>query len=479
MSKPLEDITPVAIIGAGIGGIMAAINLQQKIGFNDYKIYEKANDVGGTWRQNTYPGCSSDVPVHLFSLSTEPNPDWDYLFGSYSEIQAYWKNLAKKHDIESRISYGSEMTSAVWNEDTSDYTLNIKNIQTGGVRRVKAKVVISAIGIFHHPRWPDIPGRESFRGVSLHAQAWDHSVKMSGKRVGLIGNGCAGSQILPVISEDSSTTVTNFCRTPSWYVGRSQVKIPERLKWLFRNIPATLKIFRYLLAGFIEFNYQSLRNYPWTRYFQKRMQKYAIQYIRKTAPERYHADLVPSYQMGCKRPIADPGYLSALHRPNINLEWDPIIKIIPEGVVTKSGNTSSIFCVLQLGRKYELDILCFATGFEVERSFVLDIRGLGGLTLQEYYDREGGPTGYLGTTIPWFPNWFTLFGPNTIGTICLTYSEQLQINYAIQLIEPILKGQVQRFSPRPERVKVWNDWLQSYLSKDIYAGCASYYLHTV
>ncbi|CAE6473701.1 unnamed protein product [Rhizoctonia solani] len=365
MSKPLEDITPVAIIGAGaksIGGIMAAINLQQKIGFNDYKIYEKANDVGGTWRQNTYPGCSSDVPVHLFSLSTEPNPDWDYLFGSHSEIQAYWKNLAKKHDIESRISYGSEMTSAVWNEDTSDYTLNIKNIQTGGVRRVKAKVVISAIGIFHHPRWPDIPGRESFRGVSLHAQAWDHSVKMSGKRVGLIGNGCAGSQILPVISEDSSTTVTNFCRTPSWYVGRSQVKIPERLKWLFRNIPATLKIFRYLLAGFIEFNYQSLRNYPWTRYFQKRMQKYAIQYIRKTAPERYHADLVPSYR-----------------------------------------------------RKYELDILCFATGFEVERSFVLDIRGLGGLTLREYYDREGGPTGYLGTTIPWFPNWFTLFGPNTIG----------------------------------------------------------------
>ncbi|KAF8681433.1 hypothetical protein RHS04_03704 [Rhizoctonia solani] len=392
MLETPKDITPVAIIGAGIGGIVAAISLQQKIGLNNYKIYEKANDVGGTWRQNTYPGCSSDVPVHLFSLSMDPNPDWSHVFGSYSEIQAYWKHLSIKHGIEPHINYNREVLSAIWNEDASCYTLNIKDTQTGV--------------------WPEIPGRESFRGISLHAQAWDHSVEMSGKKVGLIGNGCAGSQILPCISEDRSTVVTNFCKTPSWYVGR-----------------------------------------------------YAINYIKSTAPEKHHANLLPKYPMGCKRPIADPDYLSALHRPNVNLEWDPIVEIIPEGVITKCG------------RKYELDVLCFATGFDVESSVVLNVQGRNGLTLKEYYAREGGPTGYLCTTVPGFPNWITLFGPNTIGTVSLVYSDELQMNYAVQLIEPVLREQIQNFSPKADKVEAWNHWLQSYLSKDIYTGCATYYLH--
>ncbi|CAE6343591.1 unnamed protein product [Rhizoctonia solani] len=465
MLKTHEDVIPVAIIGAGIGGITAAISLQQKLGLNNYQIYEKANDVGGTWRQNTYPGCSSDVPVHVFSLSTDPNPDWDHLFGSYSEIQAYWKHLAIKYGVESHINYSREVFSAIWDEGASNYTLKIKDTQTGAVTQVRAKVVISAIGIFHYPKWPEIPGRESFKGISLHAQAWDHTVEMSGKRIGLIGNGCAGSQILPCISEDESTIVTNFCKTPSWYVGRRQTKIPEWVKWVFRNVPITLKVFRYITACFVEISYQSLRNRPGARYFQNRVQKYAINYIKNTAPAKYHADLLPNYPLGCKRPIADPGYLSALHRPNVHLEWDPIVRIVPEGVVTKSG------------RKYELDILCFATGFNVESSVVLDVQGRGGLTLKDYYTREGGPTGYLCTTAPDFPNWITLFGPNTIGTVSILYSEELQMNYAIQLIEPVLRGRVQSFSPRPERVEAWNHWLQSYLSKDIYTGCASYYLH--
>ncbi|CEL62231.1 4-hydroxyacetophenone monooxygenase OS=Pseudomonas fluorescens GN=hapE PE=1 SV=1 [Rhizoctonia solani AG-1 IB] len=251
MQKTQEDTVPVVIIGAGIGGITAAISLQRKIGFKNYKIYEKANDLGGTWRQNTYPGCSSDIPVHLFSLSTDPNPDWDHVFGSHSDIKAYWKHLTTQHGIESHIDYNREVISAVWDEDASNYTLNTKNTQTGAVTQVKAKIVISAIGLFQHPKWPEIPGRESFKGISLHAQAWDHSVEMNGKRVGLIGNGCAGSQILPCISQDKSTVITNFCKTPSWYVGRRQTKIPQWPKWMFRNVPVTLKVFRYMLACYV------------------------------------------------------------------------------------------------------------------------------------------------------------------------------------------------------------------------------------
>lgn len=463
MSKTKES-TNIAIIGAGIGGLTAAITLQDKLGLYDYTVFDLASDIGGTWRQNSYPGCACDVPAHWYSLSTDPNPNWTHVFAPRQEIFTYWKGLAKKHNLGPRIKFNTEFVSAVWNENEQNYTLNLRDVKTQELRQVTAKVVISAVGVFHHPRWPDIPGRELFQGDTLHAQMWDHSVNLSGKRVALIGNGCAGSQILPVISEDSSTTVINFCRTPSWYAPRPQAQVPEWLRWTFQRVPFALRAFRYLIAGGTEVAYFHFKRGPISDYFRARLEKALINYMKRTAPEKYHERLTPNYPLGCKRVVADPDYLISLNRPNVDLEWDPIAEITSNGIKTKSG------------KENQFDVICFATGFDIEGSLALDVKGINGQSLQEYYDLEGGPTGYMGTTIPGFPNWITLFGPNTAtGHASVIYGEELQVNYALKLLKPVIQGKISSFVPRNESTRAWNIWLQSGLKHHVWPSCFSWY----
>ncbi|KAF8759819.1 L-lysine 6-monooxygenase (NADPH-requiring) [Rhizoctonia solani] len=384
----------IAIIGAGIGGITAAITLQNKLGLYDYTIYELAPDIGGTWRQNTYPGCACDVPGHWYSLSSEPNPDWSRSFAPREEIYQYWKGLVNKHSIEPHIKFNTEFVSAAWNEKDKSYTMRLRDVKTHQVKEVRAKIVISAVGYFNHPRWPDVPGRETFEGDLLHAQMWDHSVPLSGKRVALIGNGCSGAQILPVISEDSSTKVTNFCRTPSWFVPR-----------------------------------------------------YMTEYIKSVAPAQYHQYLIPNYEVGCKRVVWDPGYLKSLHRPNVEMEWDPIAKILPDGIETVSGH------------KHQFDVIAFATGFDIAQSLVFDLTGTNGQRLQEYYDREGGPTGYLGTTIPGrdlVASETDIFHRPFIGYFCRGAPDGL--HYPASSTN--FGGDVKGLMPRADSTRAWNKWAQ-------------------
>ncbi|KAJ1308236.1 hypothetical protein OPQ81_003951 [Rhizoctonia solani] len=400
-----------------------------------------ASDLGGTWHQNEYPGCACDLPAHWYSLSIDPNPDWSVLFAGRQEIKKYWKHLAQKHNLSSHIKFNTEFLSAVWNEKDQNYTLRLRDSGTKESREVKAKLVISAIGVFKHPHWPDIPGIDTFQGKLLHAQRWDHSVGLGGKRVGLIGNGCAGSQILPVISEDGSTTVVNFCRTPSWYIPRPQMRVSPVVQWVFRHVPFALKSVRYLIAGG------------------------AMLYrMRSLAPPEYHKQLTPNYPFGCKRVIFDPGYLGALSRPNVDMEWDPIATITPNGIETKSG------------KRHRLDVIAFATGFDVISSMTPDVTGVNGLRLKDYYEKEGGPTGYMGTTIPGFPNWVTILGPNTVtGHSSVLYLEELQMSYVLKLFKPVIQGKVGSIVPRAESTRKFNDWVQYNLKGHVWPSCHSWY----
>ncbi|CAE6473551.1 unnamed protein product [Rhizoctonia solani] len=403
------------------------------------------------------------------------------MYAPQDEIHRYWKGIAKKHNIEPHIRFNNEFVSAVWDERGQNYTLRLRNVQTYGVTEVKAKIVISAVGTFHYPRWPAVPGRESFQGEILHAQMWNQGVSLTGKRVALIGNGCAGSQILPAIAEESSTMVTNFCRTPSWYTPRRQKPVPIWAKWAFRNVPLALRGFRLFLAARSEMFYQHLKLGPLASYFRKRVEKVGLcefvlsianlhitqdmaNYIRSAAPVKYHKYLIPSYDVGCKRIIMDPGYLQALHRPNVDMEWDPILEIVSDGIVTKSG------------RKHQVDVIAFATGFDIASSVTLNVTGARGQCLEDYYRQEGGPTGYMGTTIPGFPNWITIYGPN-IGTghASVIFAEELQMNYISGLLKPVLQDKVKSFVPRAESAQFWNKWVQSCLNKHVWAGCASWY----
>ncbi|CAE7156855.1 unnamed protein product [Rhizoctonia solani] len=459
-----NKVLDVVIIGAGVGGLTAAIMLQKKLNHYDYTIYEMASDLGGTWHQNDYPGCACDLPAYWYSLSIDPNPNWSCLFAGRKEIQAYWKGLAQKHNLEPRIKFNTEFVSAVWNEKQQYYTLKLRDSKTKESRQVRAKFVISAIGVFKHPHWPDVPGRESFQGTMLHAQKWDHNVALSGKRVGLIGNGCAGSQILPVISGDSSSTVVNFCRTPNWYIPRPQTGVAPVVQWVFRYVPFALRSVRYLVAGGCELLYNQFKDNFVANLSRRLVEKVMLNRMRSIAPPEYHKNLTPNYPFGCKRVIFDPGYLEALNRPNVDMEWDPIARITPSGIETKSG------------KKHELDVIAFATGFDIAGSMTPDVTGINGLRLQEYYDKEGGPTGYMGTTIPGFPNWVTIFGPNTVtGHSSVLYMEELQINYVLKLFKPVIEGKAGSIVPRADSTRKFNDWVQYSLKDHVWPSCHSWY----
>ncbi|CAE6447249.1 unnamed protein product [Rhizoctonia solani] len=459
-----DKVHNVIIIGAGVGGLTAAIKMQVDMGLYDYTIYERASELGGTWWQNDYPGCACDIPIHWYSLSIDPNPNWSCLFASRREIYEYWKHLARKHNIESRIKYNTEFLSAEWNEKKQYYTIKLEDSRTKERREIKAKLVISAIGVFVNPLWPDIPGRESFQGKILHAQMWDHSVKLEGKRVGLIGSGCAGSQILPPISENSSTSVVNFCRTPNWYIPRPQARVPPVIQWIFAHVPFVLKSLRYTLAASCELLYHHYQGNFISVAARKVVEKLMLRRMRSITPAKYHKQLTPNYPFGCKRVVFDPGYFEALNRPNVELESDPITKITPTGIETKSG------------KEHKLDVIAFATGFDIAGSMTLDVTGINGQTLRDYYEKENGPTGYMGTTIPGFPNWITIFGPNSAtGHSSVIYMEEIQMNYAMQLFKPVLEGKISSVVPRADSTQKFNQWLQYSLKDHVWPSCHSWY----
>ncbi|QRW01268.1 flavin-containing monooxygenase/FMO family protein [Ceratobasidium sp. AG-Ba] len=460
-----QDNTPsIAIIGSGVGGLLAAISLQVKLGFYNYTIYELAGELGGTWQQNTYPGCACDVPAHWYSLSFDPNPDWSCVYVAYKEIHQYWKRLASKYDLVRHIQYRTEVISAVWDEEKQFYRLQLRNTETQEIREEIANIVISATGAFNHPKWPNIPGRESFQGASIHAKMWDHSVDFNGKRVALIGNGCAGSQIFPALATNPSTHVINFCRSKSWYIPRPQKQVYDWVKWSFRNIPLTLKAFRYFLAGTYDVTSHNWKVGPITNYLRRSFEKVSIEHINTTAPEKYRKTLIPDYPIGCKRIVFDPGYVEALNQENVEIEFDPITEIVSDGIVTKSG------------KKYDVDIICYATGFDVEGSYRLNVKGINGQSMQEYFESEGGASGYMGTTAPGFPNWITLFGPNLAsGHASVICVEEIQMNYAMQFIKPIIQGKAKSFVPKLDTTRAWNDWVQSCLKGYIWTSCTSWY----
>ncbi|CAE6456439.1 unnamed protein product [Rhizoctonia solani] len=462
-------ILPVAIIGAGLGGIATGIALQTQLGCYDYQIFEMSNGIGGTWLENTYPGCACDVPCHWYSLSTELNPNWSQLYVGYKEIRDYWERVAAKHDIASHIQFFTEVLSLVWDEGAQAYTVTIRDTRSKEVRQIRAQVVVSAVGVFHKPMWPNIPGRESFKGISMHARMWDHSVDFSGKKVAVIGNGCSATQIVPKLAEDPSTNIVQFCRTPSWFVPRPQAKVPEWSKWVFRNVPFTQRAFRWLIAARLDMTYLNWKLGPFTSMLRRQREKVAsvlacIDRLKRLVPEKYHDNLIPKFPMGCKRIIYDPGYLESLQRPNVDLEWDTITGITEYGITTKSG------------KHYEFDIICFATGFDIENSSDVNVKGIGGKPIGDYFKEQGGPTAYMGTTVPGFPNFFTLLGPNTAtGHGSVIHSEEVQINYAMQLIKPIIRGQAKSFVPKARATQAYNDYIQEELKHTVWTSCISWY----
>ncbi|KII88360.1 hypothetical protein PLICRDRAFT_41529 [Plicaturopsis crispa FD-325 SS-3] len=450
----------VVIIGCGLAGISVGIALKKQHHFENFTIYERDSKVGGTWRDNTYPGCGSDVPGHWYSLSTELNPYWKSYFISQPEIRAYWEDLYQKYDLPAHTALNTRVVSGEWDESAQEYRICVEDTQTGVQTTTYATVLVWAIGGFTEPMYPDVPGIERFKGEAWHSARWRHDVPLSGKKVAVIGNGCSAAQLIPKISDDPTVAVTNFCRTSQWYFPRIQYNYPGWVKWSFANVPGVMRAYRNFLMATSDAAYLLFRRSDSS--IVKLARRKITRYIKETAPKEYLDKLIPKFAPGCKRIIVDPDYLSSLHRPNVDLSWEPIDEFVEDGLKMKSGEV------------FSADTIVFATGFEVGKT-EMAIRGRT-QTMNEYYASTGVPSAYLGTCVPGFPNLFIITGPNTAtGHASLIFSDEVQIRYTMQMIKPILDGEIKSVDVKQQASDEYNNWLQDRMLTSVWNECHSYY----
>ncbi|KAJ3877300.1 hypothetical protein F5051DRAFT_409021 [Lentinula edodes] len=452
----------VVIVGAGLAGICTAVELKKQLGFENFTIYERDSSLGGTWRDNTYPGCGSDIPGHWYSLSTELNPHWSNLYATQPEIRDYWQNIFDKYNLQSHTQFNSKVTSAIWSNATQKYTVEITNTLSGEKTLVETNVMFYAIGGFQKPVFStDVPGRECFKGHIWHSARYRHDVDLKGKRVGVIGNGCSGAQLVPTLSEDPSVQVTNFCRTPQWYVPRTNYAYPRWVKWIFAHIPFTMRWYRNLLMVRSDLTFVIFRKS--NKRIVALVTKLLSKYIAFKAPMSQVTKLTPSYPPGCKRLIVDPGYLECLNRPNVDITWNRIERIVENGIKLVTGEV------------VPLDVIIFATGYSVDPED-LHVRGSLDTTVRSFYKSQGGPVAYLGSSIPGFPNLFILLGPNVIsGSTSVIFVQEAQIGLALKLIKPVLAGHLKSVEVKQEVSEQYNLWLQDRLKDSVWNSCDSYY----
>ncbi|TCD67924.1 hypothetical protein EIP91_011788 [Steccherinum ochraceum] len=473
---PLEP--RVVIIGGGIAGIMTAIALKKRLGFHNFTIYEQADDLGGTWTLNTYPGCACDIATHFYSYSAELNPEWDHSHVYQPELKAYWRGIAEKYDVVHHICLRTTVLGADWNAQRQIYRAEVLDLQTGKKRVEIANVVISATGFLREPNFAEnLRGvRETFKGEHFHSARWDYGVDLHNKRVAVIGNGSSASQFIPIITKDPTTHVTCFYGAPKWIIPEASAKaatIPANIRWripiplwqrkMFRYVPLTLWMYRWMLIIGYEYFYTAIMSGPPNHKGRESLMEAIRKYIRETAPEEYHDKLMPDYPFGCKRFIVDSGHLAALYRPNNDANFNGIAEVTENGIVTKKDE------------RLDFDVIIEATGYIVDK-YHIKIRGSDGTTIQDYFKEKEGPTAYKGTAVPNFPNFFMICGPNapvTHGAVIFT--EELQVNYIIQLLGPILSKQVSSFEVTHAAADEWNAFTQQKLGISVWSACHSWY----
>lgn len=444
----------IAIIGAGASGIATAIRLRD-IGVTDVAIFEKASELGGTWRDNTYPGLACDVPSHLYRFAFAPNPDWTRRYSPGPEIQAYMKDVARRFAVEDLISFDSEVTRATFGQGRW-------RVETSKGDQGLFDAVITATGILHHPAYPDIPGLADFQGDSFHTARWDHSVDLTGKRVGIIGTGSTATQIVPAII-DKAAKVSLFQRTAQWILPEPNAEIEEDRKAAYRADPALLDSqYSYLKDAFNGAFCAAVAGEAPDVYNQ--MAKACLDNLNSVADPDLRARLTPTYKMGCKRLVVSDRFYPAIQRPNAELVTAGIAAIEASGVRTLDG------------RLHELDILVLATGFNAHRMFgSMEVVGRGGLTLDEAW--ADGNLAYRAISVPEFPNWFMLGGPNSpIGNFSFIMTAERQLDYVLQLVA-LLRDRAAEVVARREPTLAYNAALKAKMDASIWAsGCRSWYI---
>ena len=457
--RDVEDVPTervhVAIVGAGFSGLGAAIRLERE-GIEDYVLLEQAQDVGGTWRDNTYPGCACDIPSNLYSFSFAPNPEWSRAYSPQPEIWRYLRGCAERFGILERTRLGCELLEARWLEAEREWRLKT------GTGELRARVLILATGGLSEPFVPDLPGLDRFSGPVFHSARWDHSQDLAGRRVAVIGTGASSIQIVPALAGVAERLYV-FQRTPPWIMPRRDRPLSARQHRLFRRLPLVQRLVRAALFLGHEATVAGFLHPRVMRGGERR----ARAHLRRQVPDpELRARLTPTYRMGCKRVLVSDDYLPALTRPDVELVSEGISEIRPDSIVTADGG------------EHPVDALVLATGFSAtEREITDRLLADDGRTLSEAWDRS--PRAHMGTCVTGFPNLFLMTGPNTgLGHNSVVSIIEAQLNYIAGALRTMRERDLDVVEVRAAAQQDWTEEIDRRMRGTVWTagGCNSWYL---
>ncbi len=456
-TRPLPDHARVAIVGSGFSGLGMAIRLQQA-GQDDFVVLERGPSVGGTWRDNDYPGAACDVPSRLYSFSFAPNPDWTRSFSPQPEILRYLRGCAERFGVNEHLHTDTRVEHAAWDGDARVWRVRTSR------GALTAEVLVSAAGALSDPKNPEIPGLNTFTGTTFHSAAWNHDHDLAGESVAVIGTGASAIQIVPKI-QPAAKRLTVFQRTPAWIIPRTDRPFTRIEKAVYTRFPKVERLARaaifwgresYVL-GFTR--KQALMSVP---------DRIARRHLAHQVPDlELRTKLTPDYRIGCKRILISNDFYPALAAPNADVVTEPITEIRERAVVTADGV------------EHPADAIIFATGFQVTPPPIAEaIHGCDGVSLSAVWERDGMKA-HRGTTMAGFPNLFMLVGPNTgLGHTSMVYVIEAQIQYVLEALSAMDQRDLATVAPRREVQERFNDGLQHRLADSIWqtGGCASWYL---
>jgi cation diffusion facilitator CzcD-associated flavoprotein CzcO len=449
----------ILVIGAGAGGIAAAVRLRQD-GFTDLLIVDRADGVGGVWQANVYPGAQCDVPSHLYSLSFHPRPDWSRRFADQEEILDYLEEVAEAHGLHQHLRLRTEVTDCAWDDEAHHWTVGLRN-GDGTRSDIEVDLVIAATGQLSAPAYPAIPGLDRFTGPVFHSARWQHDVELAGRRVGVIGTGASATQFVPVLAR-TAAHLDLFQRTAPYIIGKPNRRYSAREAGFYARAPGLQRLSRlrqYLwheLLGLPFTTAPSLMRLP-TRAWRRRLE-------RVVDDPGLRAKLTPDYTMGCKRLLRAPGWYRTMTRPNVSLITDPIVAVMADGVRTASGD------------EHPLDVLILGTGFEATRFLgPMRVTGRGGQCLADRW--RDGARAYLGIMVPDFPNFFLVYGPGTnLGHTSVLVMIESQIAWIRSALRTMRRREWRRIEVRPEIQSRYDTWFTRASAGTVWeTGCASWY----
>ena len=458
MPPPVEHVT-VCILGSGFAGLGAAARLRAS-GIDDVVVLERADSVGGTWRDNTYPGCACDIPSHLYSFSFAPNADWTHTYARQPEIRAYLERTTTELGLRESLRMGASVSSCRFDPGTGRWTIEAED-----GRRWTARFLIAGVGALRDPRVPPLPGRDTFTGPNFHSSRWDHDVDLAGKRIAVVGTGASAIQVVPAIAE-TSAEVHVFQRTPPWVVPRRDRAWTRLERAMFRSVPGLMRALRASIFWRHDVRYALAfrQRGPMARAFELLLRWS----IRRAVTEPVLRERVtPDYSPGCKRILISSDWYPALQRPDVHLHDGGARAIEPDAVVAADGT------------RIPCDVLVWCTGFRVDDPLGgLRVEGLDGRDLRTTWGDR--PRAHLGVTVPGFPNAFLLLGPNTaLGHNSVVVMIEAQVEYTLQAIRAALSaGPKAWLDVRSECLDAFIDAVDQRLGGQVWqTGCHSWYLN--